>query len=312
MKKAERSFWSSHKYFSFIKFAFKGVSQVLLIDNAISGFLIILGITIYSPILGLIAFFSSLIGTLTAYYLVSKKEDLHNGLHGFNPTLSGTATMFLLEGPYTWLIALIAALVSSIVFFALNWYIKKKRLPVLTMPFILVIWLIQLAGNYLNILHLNPEFIAESRTIYSFHQQDLPNFELVLIKGISEVFLIDSLWTGFLILMALFGAGWRYGVYAVIGTFVSLLTAYLLGINTELIELGLFNFNAILAIISVGLTFDSEERKFPFFGIVAAMTSVVITVMANMLFSPLGLSSLTLPFILTTWILLSVRDTFLK
>lgn len=312
MKIAEKSFWYSNKYISFLPFALKGISQVLLIDNAISGLLIILGIMIYSPFLGSIAFLSSLFGTIIAVILGGNKEDLHKGLFGFNPTLTGTAAMFLVDSPFNWVIALIAALLSSIVFLVLNHSIKNKNIPVLTLPFILTIWLMQLAAYHLNIFHVNPDFIAESRTLFTFHPQDMPNFLLVLIKGISEVFLIDSLWAGLLILMALFWAGWRYGVYTAMGTFAALLTAHFLGINTETIELGLFNFNAILAIISVGLTFDIKQRKFPVIGIIAAMTSVIVTAGVNILVFPLGLSALTLPFILTTWILLFVRNAFLK
>lgn len=302
----------ANKYFSFILYSFKGVSQVLLIDSVITGILIIVGIMLYSPLLGFIAFISSLLGTLLAYYLGGDIDDLSIGLFGFNPTLTGMATMFLVNSPYSWMYALFAASASSVFFLILHRAFKKKNIPVLTVPFVLITWSMQLAGVHLGIFHVNPEFIAETRTFFTFSPDALPDFALVLIKGISEVFLIDSLWTGLLILIALFFAGWKYGVYAIMGTFVALLTAYFFGVNTEKIELGLFNFNAILAIISVGLTFDHKERRFPIIGIIAAMASVVVTASINLLIFPLGLSALTFPFILTTWIFLSIRNKFLK
>ncbi|SES37648.1 urea transporter [Psychrobacillus sp. OK032] len=308
----ERNSLYANKYFSFILYAFKGVSQVLLIDSVITGILIIVGIMLYSPLLGLIAFVSSLLGTMLSYYLKGDMNDLSIGLFGFNPTLTGMATMFLVNSPYSWTFALITATASSIFFLILHRSFKKKNIPVLTVPFVLITWFMQLAGVHLGIFPVNPEFIVETRTFFTFSPDALPNFGLVLVKGFSEVFLIDSLWTGLLILVALFFAGWKYGVYAIMGTIVAILTAYFFGVNTEKIELGLFNFNAILAIISVGLTFDHKERRFPITGIIAAMASVIVTAGINLLIFPLGLSALTFPFIVTTWIFLWLRNSFLK
>ncbi|MFJ8065048.1 urea transporter [Psychrobacillus sp. NPDC096426] len=308
----ERNSLYANKYFSFILYAFKGVSQVLLIDNVITGILIIVGIMLFSPLLGLIAFVSSLLGTVLAYDLNGDINDLSIGLFGFNPTLTGMATMFLVNSPYSWIYALVAASASSILFLILDRSFKKKNIPVLTVPFILITWFMQLAGVHLGIFHVNPEFIVETRTVFTFAPDNLPNFLLVLIKGTSEVFLIDSVWTGLLILVALFLAGWKYGVNAIIGTFVALLTAYFFGVDTVTIELGLFNFNAILSIISVGLTFDHKERSIAITGIIAAMGSVIFTAGINLLVFPLGLSALTFPFIGVTWIFLWIRNSFLK
>ena len=46
-----------------ILFSLKGFSQVMLMENSISGGLILLGISLYSPYLGLMAFLSSIVGT---------------------------------------------------------------------------------------------------------------------------------------------------------------------------------------------------------------------------------------------------------
>ena len=46
-----------------ILFSLKGFSQVMLMENRISGSLILLGISLYSPYLGLMAFLSSIVGT---------------------------------------------------------------------------------------------------------------------------------------------------------------------------------------------------------------------------------------------------------
>ena len=133
-----------------------------------------------------------------------------------------------------------------------------------------------LAAYTIKGLHINPEFVATSPAKWNVPIEGTPHFFLALIKGVGEVFIIDSLWTGSLILIALFVAGWRFGVYAIAGTFISWLTALFLGVDTELLDLGLYNYNAVLTMIAVGLLFD-DKRIFPLVGIFAAATTVPIS-----------------------------------
>ena len=51
-------------YFLSYRYLFKGISQVILIENAITGFIILIAITIFSYYLGIIALLSSIIGPL--------------------------------------------------------------------------------------------------------------------------------------------------------------------------------------------------------------------------------------------------------
>ena len=83
---------------------------------------------------------------MIAYYLDGDIDDLSMGLFGFNPTLTGMATMFLVNSPYSWMFALVAASASSIFFLVLHRTFKKKNIPVLTLPFVLITWFMQLAG----------------------------------------------------------------------------------------------------------------------------------------------------------------------
>ena len=133
-----------------------------------------------------------------------------------------------------------------------------------------------------------------------------PNFLLGLIKGVGEVFIIDSFWAGLFILIALFVAGWRFGVYATIGAFVSWVTALWLGVDTESLDLGLYNYNAVLTVIAVGLLFDDKKNHL-LLGIFAAAMTVPITAGMDFLLDPIGLPALTSPFIVSTWIFLVIR-----
>ena len=108
---------------------------------------------------------------------------------------------------------------------------------------------------------MDPGFVISSPARWNLQTEGTPTLLVGLIKGIGEVFVIDSLLTGSLILVGLFLAGWRFGVYAITGTFVSWLTAYFMGVDAQSLNLGLYNYNAVLTIIAVSLVFDNKPKK---------------------------------------------------
>ncbi len=276
----------------------------MLMENRFSGGLILLGLILHSPYLGLMALLSSIVGTSIG--LLKDKETAKKGIYGFNSILSGVAAMLFLHGDWRWIIALIAAASSAFLMYFLSMIVIRWKIPVLTTPFVAITWIGLLVTYPINFLHKNPAFITSSPVKWNIPSEGKPNFILGLIKGVGEVFIIDSFWAGLFILIALFVAGWRFGVYAVFGTFISWLTARSLGVDTESLDLGLYNYNAVLTVIAVGLLFD-DKRNYLLYGILAAAMTVPITAGMDALLNPIGLPALTSPFIISTWIFLIIR-----
>ncbi|WP_255549998.1 urea transporter [Sporosarcina sp. E16_3] len=304
-----RGFFKFDSTKNLIRNSLKGFSQVMLMNNAISGGLILLGIILHSPFLGLMALLSSMVGTLTGKYCGGDKIAVSQGIYGFNSILSGIAVMLFLQNDWNWLIALFAAVAAALLMVFLSEFLAKRNIPLLTFPFIIVTWISLFAAYRFDALHINPSFVTSSPANWNLPVEGKPNFLLGLIKGVGEVFIIDSLWAGSLILIALFVAGWRFGVYATIGTFVSWLTAYSLGVDVELLDLGLYNYNAVLTMIAVGLMFDKNNNYFPLMGIFAAAMTVPIAAGMDLILNPNGLPVLTSPFIISTLLFLAMRKT---
>ena len=98
------------------------------------------------------------------------------------------------------------------------------------------------------------------------------------------------------------------GIYAIIGNAVAFLTAIALGGEHVLIMLGLYGYNAILTILAVSAVFTTKENHLsPITGIVAACISVPVTASVSILLLPYGLPALTMPFVLSTWLILGAR-----
>lgn len=297
------------KISSLISASLKGFSQVLLVGNTFSGCLILLGITLHSPILGLMAFLSSLVGTITGKYCGGNRQMIHEGIFGFNSVLCGIAAVLFLHGDKRLFIALFAAVIAALLMALLSKLLSKWRIPVLTIPFVVVTWIGLLAAYRFDKLYMDPNFVVSSPALWNLPTEGTPTLLIGLIKGIGEVFVIDSIWTGSLILVALFWAGWRFGFYAIIGAFVSWLTAYFIGADSQSLNLGLYNYNAVLTIIAVSLVYGKKRLLI---GIIAATLTVPVTAGLELLLDPLGLPALTFPFILCSWLFIGARKVFLK
>lgn len=300
------------KLIALLSASLKGFSQVVLIGNTFSGCLILLGITLHSPLLGVMAFLSAVVGTLTGKYCGGDKTLIHEGIYSFNSVLCGISTILFLGGEKRWLIALLAAALASLSMAFLEKWFAKWNVPVLTTPFVIITWIGLLAAYKFDTLRIDPGFVVSSPAQWNIPTEGTPTLLMGLIKGIGEVFVIDSLWTGSLILFALFLAGWRFGVYAFIGAFTSWFTAYFIGVDSQSLNLGLYNYNAVLTIIAVSLVFDAKAAKTPLTGILAAMLTVPVTAGLELLLDPLGLPALTFPFIVCTWLFIAARKLFPK
>ena len=69
----------------------RGVGQVMFQNNALSGLLMLAGILLNSWQMALLAIAGNVVSTLTACLSGYSREDIRNGLYGFNGTLVGIA-----------------------------------------------------------------------------------------------------------------------------------------------------------------------------------------------------------------------------
>lgn len=90
------------KVLSFLLATMKGISQVLFIENWLTGLFILAAITITSVELGAIALLSAAIGTLIGQMGGGDPDSVKQGLYGYNPMLTGVALLLFLEGPASW------------------------------------------------------------------------------------------------------------------------------------------------------------------------------------------------------------------
>jgi urea transporter len=308
METDKRTSFMDGKFMTFITTSLKGISQVILIENAITGLLILIAITIESYYLGIIALLSAIIGTLVGKFGGVAEQTINQGLLGYNSVLTGMALASFLSGPYMWIIALVGSAVAAIFTATMLHFMQKTEIPILTFPFIILTWFILLASYKLKVIRLNPTLEPQNLAYWQLDISGEINVLQDIFNGIGQVFFLDNTISGIILSLAVFLGGKKLGFYAVIGNIVSILIAYFLGGEHTLIARGLYGYNAILTIIAVSAVFNHEHNRFALLsGIIAACLTVPITAGLSTFLLPYGLPALTMPFVLCSWLILSAR-----
>lgn len=308
MEKSKSLFLSKRASSSLILSSLKGISQVIFIENIVSGAIILIAITISSLYLGVIALLSSIIGTLIGKIGGANEDSVSSGLYGYNSVLTGMALTLFLTGPTKWIIALVGAAITAIFAAAMVHFMKNTEIPILTFPFIILTWFMLLVSYRLKAFQLSNALVPQSLAQWELNIEGKVDWTAGIFSGIGQIYFLDTTISGILLFIAVFWAGWRLGLYAILGNAVALLTSYLSGGEHSLILTGLYGYNAILACLAVSIVFKMEQNRFaPFSGIIAACLTVPFTASTSTWLLPYGLPSLTMPFVLSSWLFLAAR-----
>ncbi|MFA6251600.1 MAG: urea transporter [Candidatus Paceibacterota bacterium] len=270
----------------FIRTILRGTGQVMLQNNALTGLLFLVGIFYNSSILGIGAILGNLISTTTAYLFKYKKEDIENGLYGFNGTLTGIAIYLYFGLNFTSIIAVIlGSILSTIIMHQV-----KKKIPALTVPFVISTWLAILA---IKIFDLVPYL---SQTIQKANSFD---FSSALSMSLGQVMFQGSIVTGIIFVVAILVNSRQAAIYALYGAALGSLIALVFSLPISMINIGLFGYNAVLC----GVALESIKWK----GFLYATITIILSVILYLIFEKLGIPALTAPFVISAWIGLRLK-----
>ncbi|MFM1654907.1 urea transporter [Brevibacillus sp. B_LB10_24] len=287
-----------------------GISQVILIENAVTGLFVLAGITFANYQMGIITLACALLGTWIGHACGADRTAVMQGLFGYNAVLTGLALSLNLAGGHRWWLALAGAAASVFITAAMMYVARNSAIPVLTLPYILLTWLLLLSPYHLGFFKISESLVPQDLSRVEFHREGTIQLLDGLIDGIGQVYFQQNIWASILILIGIFWAGWRLGLYAVIGTVVAWVTAYFLETEITFLNLGLYGYNAVLTILAVSAVFGSGHRLTGLIGILAAVFTVPVTAGLSSWLQPYGLPALTMPFVLVTWLVIGAREKF--
>lgn len=287
----------------------RGLGQVVFVNNPVSGLLILLALWIQSPWMGLMSMLGVMSSTFAAVALNLDRKSISQGIYGYNGVLVGVAIAALgLPGngveKFTQAMAIVffAILTTIWLWASESWWSRNFRCPPLTLPFNLVIWLFLFWAKFV------PEF-AFGQQIETINQGiflDVDSLTIAVFIGFGQIFLADKLLSGILVFLAI-AYDTRIGAaIGLTGSIIGLLTGLILGAKPEDLYMGLWGYNSILTAIAIGGIFYVPNLRSYFVAGIAACFTAIMAQITAVLLGIWGLPSLTLPFCISTILVLIV------
>lgn len=268
----------------------RGIGQVMFQNNNYSGALFLGGIFYNSWLMGLAALLGTIVSTISAQILRYPKEDIKNGLYGFNGALTGIAVLCFFEASLITILALVVGAVLSTL--VMNWL--RKIIPPFTAPFVMVTWVA--IYSLLFIFNL-PLLSSSGSTAYAI------DILAASSNSFGQVMLQENIITGLIFLLAILVNSRLMAFYAVYAAVLGSLAGWLFAEPFSTINAGLMGYNAILC--AIALTGKSWRD---FLWITMA---IILSTLLNIVLALTGIITLTAPFVLVTWATLKLKQYFL-
>ncbi|MBH2846344.1 urea transporter [Serratia marcescens] len=255
----------------------RGCSQVMFQNNPLTGLLFFIAIFVgaYEEGLPQVAF-GCLLGTasatLSAAWLVDDRTALRSGLYGYNGCLVGAALpTFLLPSAWLWIGVMFSSTISVIVTVGLNRLLRTWKIAALTAPFVLTTWTVLLASypfSHLRHVRLPAAAIpADGAVFYAY-------------PGVAEM---------------------------LSGALLAVVTSLAIGADPQAVFAGLYAFSAVLTAVALGSVFNPPGRRVLIYTLLGVIFTVLVQGAFNTLLAPLGMPSLTMPFVIASWLFLSAN-----
>ncbi|NXF11054.1 UT2 protein, partial [Smithornis capensis] len=299
----------------FIDWVLRGISQVMFVNNPLSGLIVLAGFLLQNPWWTLTGCLGTVVSTLTALILGQDRSAMAAGLYGYNGVLVGLLmAVFSAEGDYHWWLLLPVALMSMtcpIFTSALGSVFCKWDLPVLTLPFNLALTLYLAASGPHNIFF--PTTVIQPVTAtpnITWTDAEIPMLLQSIPVGVGQVYGCDNPWTGGIFLMALFISSPLICLHAVIGSAVGMMAGLSLATPFSQIYSGLWGYNSSLSCAAVGGMFYALTWQTHLLAIACALFSAYLGAAVSSMLSVFGVPSGTWSFCLSalTFLLITTNN----
>ncbi|XP_078204438.1 urea transporter 1-like [Callithrix jacchus] len=241
----------------FVDWILRGISQVVFVNNSISGILILVGLLVRNPWWALTGWLGTVVSTLMAVLLSQDRSSIASGLYGYNATLVGILmAVFSDKGDYFWWLLFPVCAMSMtcpISASALNSVLSRWDLPVFTLPFNMALSMYLSATGYFNPFFPG-KLVTPVTSPPTISWSDLSALELLksIPVGVGQIYSCDNPWTGGIFLGAILLSSPLMCLHAAIGSLLGIAAGLSLAAQFEDIYFGLWGFNSSLACIAMG------------------------------------------------------------
>lgn len=309
----------------FIEYCLRGVGQVVFMNSPITGLFILVAAWIYDPWFGFGGTVGVVASTLAAHALSFDRGAIRAGLFGFNGILVGLALSLFLSPTWdplviVWMIVLSA--VSSVLMGALaavfggSWGVPPFTLAFNITTLLFLITGLHVANGRLGI-GVEPAMPvsggAETQTALlpsadAVGSTDAAAIANAVFRGIGQLFFLNSILAGVLIIIGIAFCSRIAAVFALVGSIVGMLTGIALGADGVAIYNGLWGFNSFDAALAIAGVFYVLTWRSALLGVACAAFTALLFGAIAAVFTPWGLPALTLPFCFGTLTFVLLKD----
>ncbi len=229
---------------------------------------IIILVTFFSPLVGLWGFLAVALINILAYVIGFNRDEIKNGLFGFNALFLGLALGYDFSFNGTFLVLFVTAiLILLLITVWLKGLFAMHNLPFLSFPFIVTYWIVSLACSNFSNIQLDESHIyvindvTRNNTsswyhlVHSLDNITLFPFALSFFKTLSGTFFQTSVLAGILIAAGLLYFSRIAFSLSVIGFYLAYLFYSLFGADVNDLNYNLLGANFIFIAIAVGCFF---------------------------------------------------------
>ncbi|XP_076007188.1 urea transporter 2 [Genypterus blacodes] len=298
--------WMEKQFFllQLLDWVLRGASQVMFVNNPLSGLIIFGGLILQNYWWALNGFVGTLFATLSALLLQQSRGAIAAGLYGYNGILVGLLmAVFSNAGNWYWWLLLpniFMSMMCPIVSSALASINSRWDLPVFTLPFNILVCLHMVATGHYN--HYFPQVLIQPRSELpnlTWAEVDVAKLFMSVPVGVGQVYGCDNPWTGGMFIVSLFISSPITCVHAVLGSAVGMVSGLALAAPFGDIYFGLWGYNCVLACIAIGGMFYALTWQVHLLAITCAFFCAYLgSAIANIM-STFGLPACTWPFCLS-------------
>jgi urea transporter len=297
---------------AFVEYCLRGVGQVMFMNNSLTGLAVMAAAWIYDPWLGFGGTLGVVVSTLTALLLGFDRGAIRAGLFGFNGVLVGLAMATFLSPPWdavstVWIVAVSAG--SSVAMAALAALFAVWGVAPFTFAFNLSVLLFLVAG-----LHTARGRIGElvtpaaptvdgpqvsttlRETATALGTTDLAAVFNALFRGLGQLFFVNSVLGGALILVGIAICSRIAALFALVGVSIGTAVGIALGADGVDIYNGLWGFNSYDACLAIAGVFYVLTWRSALLGMACAAYTALLFGAISSFLGPWGLPAMTLPF----------------
>ncbi|KFO98040.1 Urea transporter 2, partial [Calypte anna] len=299
----------------FTDWVLRGISQVMFVNNPLSGLIVVAGFLVQNPWLTLTGCLGTVVSTLTALILGQDRSAIASGLHGYNGVLVGLLmAVFSAKGDYYWWLLLpvaLASMVCPVLSSALGSVFSKWDLPVFTLPFNMALTLYLAASGPHNLFF--PTTAVQPATAtpnITWADAEMPMLLQSIPAGVGQIYGCDDPWAGGIFLIALFISSPLICLHAAIGSAVGMLAALSLAAPFSKIYSGLWGYNSSLCCAAIGGIFYAFTWQTHLLAVACALFSAYLGAALTYMFSVFGVPSGTWSFCLSalTFLLITTNN----